>query len=355
MNKDKITSQRCIFFQVHTKQRKIRKWVKEVNRFNIKSIYNLSWKDFYKELHKLGIKEFLKQYGYSCKKKLQRVIAKSKLSQKRISLYDFENRTEQMLFDRLGNIFFDKVTLRTNFSAKKHKLSTIHYYLYHHSLHFTAISLGFSSKQYFLNFFAQTLFVQTHYVPECAENRAQNLRASILSLYEADPVTLWKELADLYDKPLALNKNFIKYNYTLEELKLELENENTVLVVASLGGDSVYTVNKKLQTLRPFVNVSLQALKLQSWESLKVNTPIFIWKIKLYQLFSEKLPLEQWSALCSKSLRLNISFQGQFFTSERRDNTPLNPHSPPHLPLPSYAYRDSIESEHLAASIILQA
>ena len=78
------------------------------------------------------------------------------------------------------------------------------------------------------NFFAQTC-----YVSECIENRAENLRMSIQSLYEVDPFTLRKELTDLYDKPIAKNKNFIKYNYTLEELKLALENEDTVFVVAS--------------------------------------------------------------------------------------------------------------------------
>lgn len=339
MNRNKLSSQASIFFQVNTKEREIRKWLNDVNRFSIKSIYNLTWSSFYKKLHQLGIKEFLKQYGYVSKKQLQLVIAKSTLSQNRITLYDFEKSTERELYILLGNSFFDKVTPQADFNAKNHLLSTIHYYMYHHSLNFTAISLGFSSKQYFLNFFAQTLYV----LPEGVENRAQNLRVTILSLYEVDPATMRKKLAALYDKPLAQSKNFIKYDYTLEELKLALENENTVLVVASLGGSNAYHVNKKLQTLRPWVNVSLQALKLKSWESLKGNTPIFIWKIKLYQLFSGKIPLDQWMTSLYRPVfyMSDINFHCQFFTSiptqshtEDRD-TPLNLRNS-HSLLPSF-------------------
>ncbi len=316
MNRDKITSQQSSFFQVSTKQR-IEKWVKDVNRFSIKSIYNLRWIEFHRELRRLGTKEFLKQYGYSCKKKLQLVIAKSEFWQRGITLYDFEKSTEQELLDRLGNSFFNKVTRQPNFNPKNHKLSTIHYFIYHHSFHFTAISLGFASKQCFLNFFAQTLFVSEY------GEMAQNLRSSILSLYEMDPIALREKLPDLYDKPLAKNENFIKYNYTLEELKLALENENTVLVVASLGGVNAYTFNKKLQTLRPWINVNLQTLKLQSWEELMINTPIFFWKIKLYQFFSGQIPLEQWPyILCiPRPLRSSSNVQWQFFNLQHASHT----------------------------------
>jgi hypothetical protein len=342
MNKDKISSQPNVFFQVNTertKRKRVEKWIKDISWPNKKSIYDLTWNGFYKELHKLGIKAFLKQYGYSYKKELQLVIAKSKLWQRRIALYDFETSTERELSVLLGNNFFDKVTHQSNFNAKNHNLSTIHYYVYHYSLHLAAVSLGFASKQCFLNFFAQTL-----YVSDYAENGAQNLRASILSLHEVDPVVLRKELADRYDKPLVKNKNFIKYNYTLEELKLALESEDNVLVVASLGGSNAYIVNKKLQILRPLINVSLQVLRMQSWESLKANTPIFIWKIKLYRFFSGQIPLEQWDTalyMPGLSYRPCLSYCGQFFSSQRtQDHTeerreiPLKLQNPP--PFSSY-------------------
>ncbi|HEY2567568.1 MAG TPA: hypothetical protein VGH95_07720 [Candidatus Aquirickettsiella sp.] len=350
MNRELLPIQPSFFTPKNTKQSEIEKWLKNVHRFNMKSIYDLTWENFYKELHKLGIKEFLKQYGYSHKKKLQLAIAKSELGQKRISLYDFEKSTKQKLLFLLGDSFFDKVTRQTNFNPKNHKLSTIHYYIYHHSLNFTAISLGFSSKQNFLNFFAQTL-----YVSECIENRAQNLRMSIQSLYAVDQVTLQKKLTDLYDKPLPKNKNFIKYNYTLEELKLALENEDTVFVVASLGGGNAYTVNKKLQTLRPFVNINLQALKLQSWESLKVNTPIFIWKMKLHQLFAGLIHLLELGVPPFRPRVLytpGISFHWQFFTSRSTQHPmeereiPVNPCNPP---LSSFFVAEIRKSEDLSA------
>jgi hypothetical protein len=233
----------------------------------------------------------------------------------------------------LGNSFFDKVKRQANFNPKNHKLSTIHYYIYHYSLHFTAISLGFSSKQSFINFFAQTL-----YVSEYIENRAQNLRMSIQSLHAVDPVTLRKELAELYNQPLPKNKNFIKYNYTLEELKLALENEDIVFIMASLGGGNAYSVNKKLQTLRPLVDINLQALKQQSWEFLKENTPIFIWNIKLYQLFADLIRLLKMGTPLFKPRVLytsSISFQWHFFTSHSTQHPmeereiPVNPHNPP--------------------------
>lgn len=334
MNRELLPIQSSFFTPKNTKQIVIKKWLKDVNQYNIKSIYDLTWENFYKELHKLGIKEFLKQYGYSHKRNLQLAIAKSELGQKIISLYDFEKKTKLKLLLLLGNSFFDKVKRQANFNPQNHKLSTIHYYIYHYSLHFTAISLGFSSKQAFLNFFAQTL-----YVSECIENRAQNLRMSIKSLYAVDPFTLRKELTVLYDIPLPKNKNFIKYNYTLEELKLALENEDIVFVVASLGGGNAYTVNKKLQTLRPLININLQALKLQSLESLKVNTPIFIWKMKLYQLFSDLLRLLE---LNTTPIYVNrvlytscISFRWQFYTLHPEQKPiedreiPVNPHNHP--------------------------
>lgn len=333
MNRELLPIQSNFFTLKNTKQSEIEKWLKDINRFNIKSIYDLTWKNFYEELHKLGIKEFLKQYGYSYKKNLQLAIAKSELGQKRISLYDFEKNTKQKLLLLLGDSFFAKVRRQAYFNPKNHKLSTIHYYIYHYSLHFTALSLGFSSKQSFLNFFAQTC-----YVSECIENRAENLRKSIQSLYEVDPFTLRKELTDLYDKPIAKNKNFIKYNYTLEELKIALENEDTVFVVASLGGGNAYAVNKKLQTLRPLININLQALKLQSWEFLKVNTSIFIWKMKLYQLFAGLIHLLELGAPLFRPRVLytpGISFHWQFFTSRSTQHPmeereiPVNSHNPP--------------------------
>jgi hypothetical protein len=326
VNKDKIVSTQSVFFQTSAKRKEIIKWIQGIN----KSIYNLTWNDFYRELVQLGMKEFLKRYGFSCRKKLQLVIAKSNLAAKQLTLYDFENKTEQELLGFLGINFFEKVARQANFSAKKHKLSIIHYHLYNSSLHFAAISLGFSSKQCFLNFFAQTV-----YVPECVENMAQNLRLSIESLHEITPREMQKEHPYSYEQPLIKNKNFLKYNYTLEELKLALETENTALVVASLGGGNVYTVNKKLQTLRPLVNVSLQVLKSQSWGFLKVNTPMFIWKIKLYQLFSEELPVEQLVPALYGPGPLYTPYIGlrwQFFTShcaQSHADTPLsldNPH-----------------------------
>ncbi|WP_342227252.1 hypothetical protein [Rickettsiella endosymbiont of Rhagonycha lignosa] len=332
MNRESLP-QLSFFTSKNTKRIEIEKWLKDISRFNAKSIYDLTWENFYKELHKLGIKEFLNQYGYSHKKNLQLAIAKSELGQKRISLYDFEKNTKQKLHLLLRDSFFAKVKRQAYFNPKNHKFSTIHYYIYYYSLNFTALSLGFSSKQSFLNFFAQTC-----YVSECIENRSENLRMSIQSLKEVDSFTLRKELTDLYDKPIPKNKNFIKYNYTLEELKLALENEDTVFVVANLGGGNAYAVNKKLQTLRPLVNINLQALKLQSWESLKVNTPIFIWKIKLYQLFLGQIRLLELDTRLYTPRVLytfGISFHSQFFTSHSTQHPmeereiPVNPHNPP--------------------------
>jgi hypothetical protein len=332
VNKHKLTSQQSVFFQKNTKRREIERWIKDVNEHNKKSIYNLSWNGLHKELHKLGIKEFLMQYGYSDKRKLQRDIARSKLWQKKITLYDFEKRTEQELKGLLGNIFFDMLTRQPNFKAKHHKLSTIHYYMYHHSITFTTLSLCFASKQSFLNFFAQTM-----YVSEYVENKAQNLRESIESLREVAPDILREELACLYDKPLVENKDFLKYNYTLEELKLALESENIMLVAASLGGCSAFYVNKKLKTLSPVINVSVQDLKLRSLEELMKNTPILFWKLKLYQLFSGQIPLEQWATRATPLYRSCISWP--FFTSQHTQNiseerdAPLslhNPHSRPY-------------------------
>lgn len=280
---NEITSQQGVFFQPSAKQKEIIKWMQGIK----KSIYNLNWCDFHRELSRLGMKEFLKQYGFYCKKKLQLVIAKSNLAEKKLTLYDFETKTEQELLAKLGSNFFQKIARQINFNPKSQKFSIIHHHLHNSSLHFAAISLGFSSKQCFLNFFAQTV-----YVPECVENMAQNLRLSIESLHEINPREMQKELPYFYEKPLIKNKNFLKYNYTLEQLKLALENENTVLVVASLGGNNSYSVNKKLQQLSPIVNVSLQSLRLQSWESLRFNTPPLFWTTKLYQLFSAP---EQWN------------------------------------------------------------
>lgn len=345
MNRELTTGRRSFFTPRDTKQRYIENWISKVNQFNKKSIYDLTWKTFYHELCRIGIKEFLNQYGYSSKKKLQLLIAKSNLWPKKVTLYDFENSSESELIRFIGNNFFEKITNQINFNAKNHKLSTIHHYIYHCSLNFTAISLGFSSKQCFLNFFAQTL-----YVPECLENIVQNLRRSIESLSQVSPVNLQKELRDLYDKPLAKNRNFIKYNFTLEELKLALENEPTALVIASLGGSNACIVNKKLQTLRPLLDVNLRILKQQSWESLQADTPIFIWKIKLYQLFSGQVMLDQWPATLYKPPRLYSfrSYLWQFFTScraqEVHTDTPLNLH-PSHPSVSSFYATEIAVSE----------
>lgn len=326
MNREMTIGRRSFFTQRDTKRSYIENWVSKVNQFSKKSIYDLTWKAFYHELCKLGIKEFLNQYGYSSKKKLQLDIARSNFWQKKVTLNDFEKKTESELIILLGNNFFERITNQINFNAKNHKLSTIHHYIYHCSLNFTALSLGFSSKQCFFNFFAQTL-----YVPECLE-KVQNLRRSIENLRQIAPANLQKELRDLYDKPLAKNRNFIKYNFTLEELKLALENEPTALVIASLGGSNAYMVNKQLQTLRPLLDVNLRILKQQSWESLQADTPILIWKIKLYQLFSGQVMLDQWPGTLHRPLQLYRfpSYNWQFFTSRRaqeaRTDTPLNLH-----------------------------
>jgi hypothetical protein len=309
MNRELLKIQQGFFSPKTTKRDEIEKWIKDVNQSKIKSIYDLTWKAFYKELQDLGVKKFLNQYGYLYKQKLHQAIAKSGLSEKKLSLYDFEVKREHELLDRLGASFFDKISPYPNFNPKNHLLSTIHHYLYDNNLNFTALSLGFSNKQTFLNFFAQTL-----YVSDCIGTKAKNLRMSIQSLHAVDPVTLRKELGELYDKPLLININFIKYNYTLEELKLALECEDTALVVASLGGGNLHAINKKLQTLRPLINVNLRALKIQSWESLKKNTPIFIWKVKLYQLFSGQMP--KLSSFRSWGLYTPYAnFLWQFFTS----------------------------------------
>ncbi|TLY47720.1 MAG: hypothetical protein E6K54_04850 [Gammaproteobacteria bacterium] len=182
--------------------------------------------------------------------------------------------------------------------------------MYGNSLYFTALSLGFSSKQNFLNFFARS-------------DRARNLRMGIQSLHAVDPATLRKELAGLYDKPIPKNRDFIRYNYTLEELKLALENEEIAFVLASLAGGNAYAVNKKLRT-RPLINVSLQALKAQSWESLKGNTSIFIWKVKLYQLFLGHIPLlkqQDIELFRPRALETCLSFYWQFFTPYSTQDT----------------------------------
>lgn len=313
MNKELFINQQSFFPTKNTKRNEIKQWVKEVNQFNQRSIYDLTWKGFHKELKRLGIRRFLNQYGFSHKRKLHQAIAKSGLSQKKLSLYDFERNTELALFYHLGNSFFDKITPYPSFNPKNHKLSTIHYFLYGNSLYFTALSLGFSSKQNFLNFFAQTL-----YVPECIGDKAKNLRMCIQGLHAINPITLRIVLGGLYDQPLPKNINFIRYNYTLEELKLALENEDIALVVASLGGGNTYAINKKLRTLRPMINVSLHTLKLQSWESLKENTSVFIWKVKLYQLFSGQMPLLEQQKMGLFGLRdldtSGLSFYWRFFT-----------------------------------------
>lgn len=330
MNKKLLKTQQRFFSTKNTKRNEIEKWIKEINQLNQKSIYDLTWKGFYKELQRLGIRRFLNQYGFSHKRQLQQTVARSGLSQKNLSLYDFEGATEQILFYHMGSGFFDKINPYLSFDPKNHKLSTIHYFLYGNSFYFTALSLGFSSKQNFLNFFAQTL-----YVSECIGEKEKSLRMCIQSLHAVDPNTLRKELGELYDQPLPKNINYIKYNYTLEELKLALEKEDIALVVASLGGNNTCAINKKLRTLSPLINVSLDTLKFQSWESLKENTPIFIWKIKRYQLFSGQIPSlgqQEMDLFKSRGLATSgLSLYWHFFTpyssqgiheKERRSNFP---------------------------------
>ncbi|TLY47719.1 MAG: hypothetical protein E6K54_04845 [Gammaproteobacteria bacterium] len=81
MNTELLRIHQSFFQPKVTKGNEIEKWVKTVNQSNLKS-NDLSWQSFYKELHRLGIRKFLSQYGYSHKRKLQLAIAKSELSQK---------------------------------------------------------------------------------------------------------------------------------------------------------------------------------------------------------------------------------------------------------------------------------
>lgn len=66
------------------------------------------------------------------------------------------------------------------------------------------------------------------------------------------------------------------------------------------------------------INVSLHTLKLQSWESLKEYTSVFIWKVKLYQLFSGQMPLQEQQKMGLFGLRgldtSGLSFYWKFFT-----------------------------------------
>lgn len=271
--------------------------VQEVNKFNKKSIYSLSWIAFYEKLLQLGTKEFLRQYGLFYKRRLQLIIAKSSICQKRISLHDFETKTKSTMIQLLGNEFLDKIVHETNFSARNHPLSTIHYYIFFHSLYSAALNLGFSSKQAFLNFFAQT----RSYLPNCVDINELSLRRRINHLQRVPPLRLQKKLGSLYGKSLVKNKDFLKYNYTLEEIKLALEKEDMEFVVASLGGCNSFYVNKKLQTLRPLIHVTLQNLKNQSWEVLRENIRPLFWKVKLNRIFSGKVPLKQWATIKAQS------------------------------------------------------
>lgn len=294
-NKLVIRQQRFLSF---TKQKEIEKWVKDVRRFNGKSIYKLTWGQVYKNLHKLGIKNFLQEYKFSSKKKLKLFIARSNLCQEKIILSDFEIMDEFQLIRQLKGLYFSKVMQPLYFNPKNHKLSTIHYCIYHETLNAAALSLGFGAKQSFLNFFARTqydfltltlynFFAQTLCMTESAENKARNLNYTLRFLAKIKPTFLQSRLIDSYDAPLSQNTHFVKnYNTTLDELKRILENEKCAIVMAILGGN----ISKKL---RDSINISLNDLQKKSREELEKEKPIlsFLWGAKLYQIFSGRIPI----------------------------------------------------------------
>ncbi|WP_040615184.1 hypothetical protein [Rickettsiella grylli] len=280
---NEINVHRGTFFPLNTRPLKIPEPIKKVNPVNKNAVYNLTWNGFYWELRQRGTKHFMRCYGFSSRKKLQLFIARSNLWQEKITLGHFETNTQSELMAYLGDKFFDQVSLEHNFNPKNHKLSTIHYFIYNYNLSFAALSLGFSSLQSFLNFFAKSSFVADYSI-----NKAENLSIAIGVLQKADPIEMKNELGQLYNEPLIENKRFERYNYTLEELKLALETENFSIVIASLGGGSIYAFNKKLKRLSPVINVQLDDLKKKSWEALLQNIPLKWWKVKLDQFFSQK-------------------------------------------------------------------
>lgn len=308
MKKNGVTGQQRFLSLIKLKE--IEKWVKSVNEFNKKSIYKLTWGQFYKKLCQLGTKSFLQQYGFASKRKLQLFIARSNLWQEKITLADFEKSTEYQLLMRLRKFFFKKVRRLPHFNPKKHKLSTIHHYIYYYSLNFTALSLGFPSKQSFLNFIARAL-----HRTESLENLTQTLSKTIQTLSEIDPVTLGNGLRNFHNKPLTQNSYFLRDNATLEELKRALKNETLTMVVASLGGGSAYVLDKKLQS---FLDIRLRDLSQKSWRELEQNTPRLscLWKAKLYQIFSgQALEQPPFILRVSRPLKRDVRFYCQFFSS----------------------------------------
>jgi hypothetical protein len=247
-----------------------------------RSIYQMTWRSFYHELHPYPmdklIKDFVEKYAYPDKKKLQIDFAQADHGLENVSLGKFLQMSEKELKIHLGDKFNKKIQRNKNFKQKEYKLSTIHHFLYGHSLYFAAISLGFFSKQCFLNF-----FIRSNYVKDFTIDA---LKDSLNSLKKS-PDELRQQLGPLYHEIVTINKPdnefFRRYNYTLEELKLLLEKAPKHYVIASLGGDSSFRIDKVLRQLSPSLN--LRYLEDQSLETLRQEIPESYWGKKIYQLF----------------------------------------------------------------------
>ena len=287
MNKEMRVCQGNFFSLKKNKPLEIQKSITRVNQLSKDAIYDLTWDNFYRELRQLGTRDFMRRYGFSTRRKLQVFISKSSLWQERITLESFETGTQSELIGYLGDKFFTQVLLQGDFDPKKHKLSTIHYFVHNFSLNFAALRLGFYSLQSFLNF-----FVKTSFVPECSENKPKDLTIAVNALQKTDPAEMRNKLAHLYDEPLIKSSGFKRYNYTLQELKLALETESLPMVMASLGGYNTSFFNKKLKILKPTINIQLADLKEKPWEELLQNIPIQFWKVKLHMLFSPGVSFE---------------------------------------------------------------
>lgn len=281
MNKEISVCQGNFFSLKKNKPLEIQESIKRVNQLSKGAIYDLTWDNFYRELRQLGTRDFMRHYGFSTRRKLQAFISKSNLWQERITLNSFEADTQSELIGHLGDKFFTQVLLQGDFDPKKHKLSTIHYFVHNFSLNFAVLRLGFSNLQSFLNFFVKTTFV-----PECSENKAKDLTIAVNVLQKTDLTEMRDKLAHLYDEPLIKRNDFKRYDYTLQELKLALETESFSMVMASLGGCNTSFFNKKLKSLKPAINIQLADLKEKPWEELLQNIPIQFWKVKLHILFS---------------------------------------------------------------------
>jgi len=247
---------------------------------SIKSIYQMTWKGFYHELHRQSMAVFLRKYHYQTKKKLQIDFARANHGLEFFSLHTFNQVSKKTLKILMGENFNKRVQLDKCFRQKGYKLSTIHHFLYGHSLYFAAISLGFFSKQCFLNF-----FIRSNYVKDFTVDA---LKSSLDSLKKS-PDELSQKLGHLYHEVVKINKpdnkSFKRYNCTLEELKFLLEKEHKYYVIASLGGDSNFRINKALKKLSP--NLSLCYLQEQPLEILRKEIPESCWVGKLYQLFEK--------------------------------------------------------------------